>query len=265
MNNTKYILPIFFFLLISPIIAQQKEQIIIPLSKPNKPGTIYIRHNSGSIKIVGYNGSNVIIDASFENQQDNSGRSGELKKINRKTVKLNATEKNNNVSLSTNNYDENINLDIKVPYNFSAYINLMEGEGIELHNISGNFVLNCNDGNILLLNVSGSAVASTLDGDIIAQFDKVNTEMPMKFTILSGKIDLTFPAQMKATFDMRSEFGDILTDINLDLDKREVKESSKNGLKRYSLESAMVGKMNGGGQRITLRALDGNIYIRKNK
>jgi DUF4097 and DUF4098 domain-containing protein YvlB len=267
MKRFKYIIPLFCLLIIQPVFSQQKQtrQIIIALSKPNQHGSLSIRNNEGSIKVTGYNGNNVIIEASFEGKPDNSSKAG-LKRINDRSLNLEAEENDNNIRISDIIVDFKVDFDIKVPYSFSLNINSLDDGDIELHNISGEFVLNNNSGNIFLFNVSGSAVASSLDGNITAQFNKVNTDLPMKFTTLSGKIDLTLPPQLKATLDLRSEFGDILTDINLDIDNKGIlKESSKNGLKRFTLESSITGKLNGGGQRITLKALDGNIYIRKGK
>ncbi len=268
MFKIKHIIILLFILPLHLLFSQQKqtEQIIVPLSKPNQPGSLFVHNLNGLIRVTGYTGYNVIIEATLDNKMESSGKSG-LKIIAKKSMKLDATEKDNNISFSTNNYDDRIDLDIKAPYSFSLNLSIMDEGSIEVRNISGEFVLNCTNGNILLSNVTGSAVVSTIDGDITAQFDRVNSDLPMKFNTVSGKIDLTFPAQLKATFDMNSEFGDILTDINLDIDKSktQVQESNKNGLKRYSLDSSTMGKMNGGGQRITIRALDGNIYIRKGK
>lgn len=78
MNKLTYILVLICFLPIQQIISQQRQtdQVIIPLSKTGQPGSLNINHFGGFIKVFGYDGSNVIIDASQENKQDNSSKSG---------------------------------------------------------------------------------------------------------------------------------------------------------------------------------------------
>jgi hypothetical protein len=49
-----------------PALAQnaEKEQVTVPLSSPKKPGVLRVKLTNGSINVVGYNGKDVVIEAS---------------------------------------------------------------------------------------------------------------------------------------------------------------------------------------------------------
>jgi hypothetical protein len=42
--------------------AEQKEQLVVPLSEPGKPFKLNVGLINGSIKVVGYEGKDVVID-----------------------------------------------------------------------------------------------------------------------------------------------------------------------------------------------------------
>ena len=89
----------------------------------------------------------------------------------------------------------------------------------------------------------------------------------MAFSSIEGKIDVTFPADVKAYVKMKSDNGDIFSDFDIEIDKRktQVNKSDKTGVYKISLEDWTNGKINGGGPEILLKTLEGNIYIRKGK
>ena len=118
-----------------------------------------------------------------------------------------------------------------------------------------------------LENISGSAVVNTIDGHILANFNKVTPELPMAFSSIEGKIDVTFPANVKADVKMKSDNGNIFSDFDIEIDKRktQVNKSDKSGAYKISLENWSNGKINGGGPEILFKTLEGNIYIRTGK
>ncbi|UOQ70692.1 hypothetical protein [Hymenobacter cellulosilyticus] len=58
---------VFLLLLLSftcTAAAQSKEQLVVPLSAPGKPGLLSVKLVNGSISVVGYGGKDVVVDVS---------------------------------------------------------------------------------------------------------------------------------------------------------------------------------------------------------
>ena len=91
----------------------------------------------------------------------------------------------------------------------------------------------------------------------------------MAFSTIDGDIDVTFPANTKATISAKNVDGDIYTDFDMDLTLvKEVNVDRKRGWENGMtgmFGNTITGKINGGGADILVSTVDGNIYIRKGK
>jgi DUF4097 and DUF4098 domain-containing protein YvlB len=91
---------------------------------------------------------------------------------------------------------------------------------------------------------------------------------PMAFSSLNGDIDVTLPADLKATVSFSSDRGDVFSDFDVVMSaqsmKPVVKERDGEG-GRYSvkMDKNVRGKINGGGPEIQFKNFNGAIYIRK--
>jgi hypothetical protein len=88
----------------------------------------------------------------------------------------------------------------------------------------------------------------------------------MAFNTWHEDIDITFPANYKATLKMLSEQGEIYSDFQVDLQNQRRKvddKRSRDGKYRISFQKYINGTINGGGPEVQLRNYHGNIYIRK--
>ena len=266
MKNLRINLILFLFVFFR---VSAQEQIIVPLSDSKKPGKLSIDHIKGSIQVIGYEGEAVVINASSrttKNQsKSNEGDNG-LKKITSSKIQLSAQEKDNKIVITTNSHKGTIDLEIRVPINFSLKLKTYYNGVIQVQNVSGNLEITNINGDVKLENISGSAVVNTIDGHIFANFRKVTSEVPMVFSSIEGKIDITFPAEINAYVKMKSDNGEIFSDFDIEIDKRkaQVNKSNNTGIYKVSLEEWTNGKINGGGPEILFKTLEGNIYIRKN-
>ena len=87
---------------------------------------------------------------------------------------------------------------------------------------------------------------------------------------LNGKIDVTLPASLKANLNLQSSRGEVYSDFDVVLAAtppkvEETKREEGRGRYRVSTGRGVVGKVNGGGQDITFKNMNGDIYIRKGK
>jgi len=270
MNRIAGVLFILFPLICFAAKVQKPDQVIVPLSDPDKPGMLVINHDKGAIHITGYDGNVVIVNAALRyrgSENDDNDKSNGMKRITKPALKLSAEEKDNSVKISSNSYSKTVDLDIQLPYNFSLQISNNDNGEIKVNNIKGDFEINNVNNAIRMKDVSGSAVLNTVDGDITVSFKEISADKPMAITTIDGKLDITFPKNLKAVFKMKSENGDVFTDFDMELENRrtKVEKKKRSGTYKVSLEEWSYGKVNGGGPEILLKSFDGNIYIRKKK
>jgi len=257
---------VLLFFVFSNVSAQ--EQIIVPLSDPKKPGMLKIDHIKGSIQVLGYQGNAIIINATsrlLKNKSRSKIDNDGLKRIASHKIELSAQEKDNEIVVTTNSHKGTIDLEVRAPINFSLKLKTYYNGEINVQNVFGDLEITNINGNVNLDNISGSAVVNTIDGHIVANFKNVTPEVPMAFSSIEGKIDITFPAEIKAFVKMKSDNGEIFSDFEIEIDKRktQVNKSDKSGIYMITLEEWTNGKINGGGPDILLKTLEGNIYIRK--
>ena len=272
MRKLTTIICLLFYTISFPGFAQEAsgEQIIVPMSRPGEPGVLNIDHIKGSIVVTGYDGESVIVNASSGqrgNENPDQVQNGGLRRIVSNVIQLNAQEKDNELTVQTNSHRHTIDLDIRVPHHFSLRLKTYHNGEIHVKNVSGEMEITNINGDVVLEDVSGSAVVNTIDGHILVQFRDVTPDIPMAFTSIEGKIDITFPQSMNASVKMKSDNGEIFSDFDIEMEKREIQvdKSNQTGLYKISLEDWVHGKINGGGPEILLKTLEGNIYIRKNE
>ena len=139
----------------------------------------------------------------------------------------------------------------------SASVRLIEsgwyGSGdFKVEGVGGEVEIEAKNGDVMLREVTGPLVIDALNGDVDIIFSSVNQSQPMSVNATNGAIDVTFPAAAKGEIHMRALNGEVFTDLNLEVSNRD------NG---YGTN--MTGKLNGGGVKIDLSALNGNIFLRK--
>jgi len=264
MKNMKHLAAICLLILaFVPLYGTEPEQITVPLSDPSRPGLVSVNHYKGSIRVTGYDGNGIVVTARYRN----AGSNGGMKRIAGPALKLSATEKDNVVFVSVNSFRKTIDLDILVPKNFSLKLSTEDNGKIIVGNVNGVFELNNNNGDVRLLDVSGSAIVSTIDGNILADFRRVDSELPMAFTTIEGTIDLTFPGDSDICLKIKTEYGEVYSDFNINVDKRKstVTRHKRSGSTKVTLDQWTYGKINNGGPEYLIKSMNGNIFIRRKK
>lgn len=257
----------------APLLAQgdRKEQLTIPLSDPGKPGTLKVHLIRGSIRVTGYTGNQIMIDA-VTKQSDRSEKPKEtvegMKRISKNgAIDISATEENNVVNVSSKLFNSYMELNIKVPTKFSLNVGTINEGDVVVENVDGVLEITNVNGDIRLTNISGSAVANTVNGLLKVNFKTVDTKSPMAFSTLNGNVDVTLPPTAKFDLKLKSDQGDIYSDFDVDIDKAvpQATKTSKDGMYKVSIEDWVKGKVNGGGSEIMMKNMNGNIYVRKAK
>lgn len=253
---------------ISTAAAQSADRITIPLTDPARPAEVKAELVHGSIILRGYDGKEVVVEARLR-VREAAARENKMKHILTTTTGLSVEERNNIVQIEAGaSLYQIVDMTIMVPLRTSVNLTTTSDGDISVTGIEGDMEIGAIGGDVTLKNVAGSAVAHTLKGRLLAQFDRVNPQKPMAFSSLSGDLDLTFPANLKANYSINSNRGDIFTDFDLQVQPSEAGQalrSTKGADGKYRIEADrnVRGTVDGGGQQIQLRTYSGRIYIRK--
>jgi DUF4097 and DUF4098 domain-containing protein YvlB len=268
---------LFIFLMgvFTRLTAQSKhsEELVVPLSEPGKPVTLETHLLSGTIKVVGYEGKDVIIQVQVDSSKEDEDRDDDAQGMKRigtsGGLDIRAEEHDNVVRINSGSMrDKMIWLTIKVPQNTAKVdVGSVNGGDIEVSNVSGKIEISNVNGAIKATGISGSVVANTVNGDVIVRFKSVDASASMAFSSLNGKIDVTLPADIKANLKLKSGKGDIFSDFDVDVDKTQPKLETRNEdhYHEIKIDEWVHGKINGGGQEIMMQSTFGSIYIRKIK
>lgn len=251
-------------LLVTTAVGQ--DQLAIPLSNPGQSGQLNLSMVRGELLVSGYDGDEVIIrfDNGQENRQQREVNQNGLRRISGSGSGFEVNERNNIVDITNVSPMRLVKFDILVPRNFSLKLSMVHGDTFVVENVNGDLDINHVNGEVTLTNIGGSALVNTVNGDIKATFENVGQDKPMAFSNVNGNIDVTLPPSTRMTAKMRTEWGDMFTDFDMELTRGE--NISRNGSGsgyRVSVNNWVIGEINGGGPEYLFKTLRGDIYIRR--
>ncbi len=245
------------FLLPAAIALGQEHKIAVTNSKEGK---LILKNFPGDLPIEGYSGNEIVITASdgdFEPPERAKG----LKPIypggnDNSGIGLNVEKNGNTVSVTcilpiTRSADYKI----KVPDNLSLEVQsgCEKSSDISVSNMKNEIdIQNCHG--IDLKNVTGPLVLSTIAGDIKISYGNNVPEKPLSINAISGEIDITLPARTAADLELKTIGGAFYSDFDITQTKDKLNRIGGNNL-TYAL--------NGGGPKISITTVGGNVYIRK--
>lgn len=268
----------FLFLLAGAMAFAQDAQpdhVNVPFSDPSRPKMLKASLLNGSIIVKGYDGKEVIVDArgggeSGRHRRDRAERVDGMHRIDIGGTGLVVEESDNVITVGTRSINEEVALNIQVPYNTSLKLHAVNGGDITVDHITGDVEIDNTNGKATATHISGSAVVHALNDKVLVTFDKVTPGKSMAFSSLNGDVDVTFPADTKAKLKLKTDNGAVYSDFDIQVDASARKpvvqdNSSGKGKYRVQFDRAMYGVINGGGPDMQMTTFNGNIYIRKAK
>ena len=133
---------------------------------------------------------------------------------------------------------------------------------IRLKNFPNEISVKTMDADLEFLNVTGPITTNAIDGDILVVFSNVNQENPISLYTIDGVIDVTLPADTPADLKFSTIDGEIYTDFDIDF-KRKESDGKYRHMSHIGGHNSSNGIINGGGVEISLKTIDGVIYLRK--
>lgn len=268
MKNIKQIVSVLLLCLVSTLKAQEQVELFtVPLSEPGSKGKLELSQIKGAIKVVGYEGQEVIVKAILEERKSKKSDAGNgMKRITNSSLSISAEERNNVVQIVNQQHNRKTDFEIKVPMNFNLRLSTINEGDITVEGVRGEMEVSNVNGGITLKDISGSASADTTNGDIKIAFGAITANTSMAFSSFNGDIDITFPKSLKANVKLRSDMGEIFTDFDMVMDDKKINVVTDSGsdTKKITLEQWVKGKINGGGPEMLFKTWQGDIMIRSN-
>lgn len=231
----------------------------------SKDRKVVIEVAAADIKIEGYNGDEVIIQASsgfeapperakglkplYNNAVDNSG------------IGLAVTPENGGLRIEKAARKQ-VKYTMKLPRKVAVLyqqVNWQGGSEISISNMDGDLEVRTHNANIDLTNVTGPVVANSTSGEVKVVYSNLSQDKPSAISTVSGAIDISLPANAKSNLKLRSITGEMYTDFELGL------KNTKDGMSKVGGGNNIEGSTNGGGVELQLNTISSNIYIRKQK
>ncbi len=241
------------------------DRVSVNLSDPARPALLKASLVNGGITVKGYDGKEVVVEA---RNRESARSDSTMKRIPVSGTGLSVEEENNEVRISTDSFRRAVDLSISVPIHTSLKLSAVNSGDIVVTGVDGELDVNDVNGSVTLNNVSGSAVAHALNGRLLATFSRVNPQKPMAFSSLNGDIDVTFPADLKATLSLKSDRGEIFSDFDVQVQAsapQQIVEDGRGHGGKYlvKIDKAVHATINGGGPELQFTNFNGGIYIRK--
>ncbi len=280
--------------------ATAPQRLVVPLSNPGKPVSLSVSLIQGGVEVEAYDGKDVVVEArpseeesgesligssvreavaavvgrrsDEEHDADPAGKSKGMKRIPNQSFGLSVEEDNNEVEVSADSWRVGMDLRILVPANTRLEISCVNSGDIKIEGILGDMELSNVNGSITVDGAAGAVVADTVNGELKVTFVRLSSDKAMAFNSLNGDVDLTFPADLKASVSLRTDNGEIFSDFDVALDSsgpRVRQEKGDKGGYRVVVEDGVRGIIGGGagggGREIQATTFNGNIYIRRAK
>lgn len=277
LNNmkTKLMLTTAIVLMIAmTTFAQDAGEFVVPFSNPAGAGKVIVDIKFGSVTVKGTNRRDVLVKYASKNEEGEehdhdedekkANRSG-LRKISSGTMNLEASEYQNTIKVTSENWSNKMEVTVEVPATVNLKVKTYNDGDLDVSNITGIVELVNYNGAITATSISGTVIAETYNGDIKISYDKLTPDTPLSYANYNGNIDLTFPSTLKASFKLKTKQGEIFSGFDGQVKKSSPvnKTETKTGVYKVQIDDWVKVDVNGGGPEISVQTYNGDIYLRK--
>jgi DUF4097 and DUF4098 domain-containing protein YvlB len=135
-----------------------------------------------------------------------------------------------------------------VDYNFTRISSF--GGNVEVSRIGGRLRAESVRGNIEIRDVRGLVSAKSVSGNVNVEIAQGQVPSHMRFTSISGNIDVSAPLKFDAVIDMSSASGLLRTDFPIDVQER-----------RYGPGRTARGRLGSGGRVLYISSVSGRVSL----
>jgi len=207
-------------------------------------GHILIGNVLGDIKVSGYSGKSVEIRAVKKGPE-------------RDAIQIQDHSFGNRIELLTlfpqfHSHTSTVDFEVRVPasvdYNFTRISSF--GGNVEVSGVGGRLRAESVRGNIEIRDVRGLVSAKSVSGNVNVEIARGQVPTHMRFTSISGNIDVYAPQKLDAVVDMSSASGLLRTDFPIDIQER-----------RYGPGRTARGRLGSGGRVLSISSVSGRVSL----
>ncbi len=207
-------------------------------------GHILIRNVSGDVKVTGYSGDAVVVDA-FK-----TGRDRDLLKVDDQSTA-------DTVSLKVSyperaNCDASVNFEVRVPrgveFNFDRLASV--SGSVYIASVRGRLKAESVSGNVSVKDVSGIVNAASVSGNVDVEITRLEGTGEMKFSSVSGNVNVRAPSSLDADVEMSTVSGSLNTDFQIEVQER-----------RYGPGRSARGRLGSGASNLRITSVSGRVSL----
>ncbi len=259
---------IIFTALVFPVLlmGQTKKFEYTPKVK-NK---VEIINLLGEISLKNSKGNDIVIESDFNLERPD--RAAGLKLLgtaeDNTEIGINVSEENGIVSIqgATRQVSE-YKYKIFIPSGMAVNIDYgspFAKEEVIIDSFSGSLEIKTLNANVKITNSSGPFTVNSISGNVEVVFDKINQSEPTSLATVNGLVDVTMPGSDKANIEISSISGNVYNNLDLkNTAKTTEKDKLPYGMNAIKMHGGNSYTLNGGGQKVYLKSISGNIYLRK--
>jgi len=239
---------------------------------PKVKNKVEITNLLGEVSLQNSNGNAIVIESDFNMEKPDRAEGLKLLGAAEDNTDLgvNVSEENGIVSIQgatrqVRDYKYKILIPAGMAVNLD-YNSPFAKNDIAVDSFTGSLEIKALNASVKITKSSGPFTINTISGNLEVVFDKLNQSEPTSLATINGYIDVTLPASDKANFEINTINGNVYN--NLDV-KAAVKEKDKDkdrrmyGMEPIRMQGGNSYALNGGGQKVFLKTISGNIYLRK--
>src|SRR5258708_3142579 len=263
----------------------------LKFEKVSASNTLILANINGSMKVQGYDGDKILIEAErtikakTDARLEQGKKEMQLQQIDRvDTLIVYVGGGCNHFGYRTNRrhnngwsyhwdcdngdcnppYDYTFNFTVKVPIGINVEVSTVNDGNITIENVKGKVKAENVNGAIRLSALSGSTYASTINGDVDVDYSP-NPNQNITYYTLNGDINALFVKGLAANVSFKSFNGDLYTNVqNLEglpaiIEKKQGKEGTnlKIGGNRF--------KVGNGGAALDFETFNGDVIVKEKK
>lgn len=200
------------------------QRITVPFRDPAAPRKLEVNLPMSNVTVRGSERADAVIDYTLRGPGA-ARRNGEapppgMHRIGG-TGTLDVAQENNVIRVSGGGFVSGPgDVAIQVPAQTAVTIASALGGKILVENIAGEIEISNLNGEITISNASGPVVAHSMNGNIVASLSKLTPDKSMSFSTFNGNVDVTLPADSKATLKATADNGDVFTDFDVKIEPR---------------------------------------------
>lgn len=235
---------------------------------PKAGNKVEIKNLLGEISLQNTSGKVIIIESDF--QMEVPDRAKGLKLLgsveDNTEIGINLSEENGIVSIvGAVRQVRDHKYKILVPVGMAVdlnYNNPFANGALNIDSFKGSLDVRTLSANVKITNSTGPFAINSISGNVEVVFSSISQEASTSLASISGLIDVTVPSGEKATFTINSMQGNIYNNLDLKSVKESEPDKRASDMKVIRHETGEFA-LNGGGQKVLLKTISGNIYLRK--